>query len=130
MGRIGLIVAAVAWTAVASAQTTTVADVTPAQIRVSEVRLDGDTVTGVLTNTAPRAVEQVRLLIRYVWLWNDERNPGADSPGRAAYSTVEDRIAPGGRTVFTYRPAVPLPARADGRFTAAVEVVGLTEIGE
>lgn len=109
------------------------AEVLPAEavpVEVGSVAMDaGGVVTGTLTNRTARTVRDVRLLVRYGWLWRDERAPHGESPGRAAYHTVPGEIPPGGTLRFVYRPETPLPARDDGRFVPAVEVVGFAEVG-
>lgn len=97
---------------------------------VRDVREQNGLVYGQISNRSSRLIRDVRLLIRLTWSWNDERNPGAESPGRAVYHTVAEDIAPGESLVFHYRPDPPLPQRTDGRFGVSAEVVGLTEIGD
>ena len=96
----------------------------------SDVGEDGS-IHGVLKNTGPQAVRDVRLLIHHTWLWRDERNPGPpqSNPGRTEYYVVEGEIAPGGTLGFHYVPSPPLPARTDGRFVTRAEIVGLVERG-
>lgn len=99
-------------------------------VEAGSVAMDADgVVTGTLTNRTARTVREVRLLVRYGWLWRDERAPHGESPGRSAYYTVPGEIPPGGTLRFEYRPATPLPVRDDGRFVPAVEVVGFAEVG-
>ena len=85
-------------------------------------------VSGELINKSARPLRDVQLLIRYVWLWNNEFHPGQDELGEAIYYTVEGEIPPGGSKPFTYRPASPLPSRTDGHFEVTVSVAGFTEI--
>jgi hypothetical protein len=96
----------------------------------SDITARDGTVSGVLLNQSGRLVRDVQLLIRHEWLWNDERHPGDDSPGRTENYTVRDQIPPGGSIRFTYREPAPLPQRSDGRFKTSAEVVGFTQIGE
>jgi hypothetical protein len=98
-------------------------------VSVADLTTRDGTVSGVLTNKSPRVVRDVKLLIRQTWLWNDERHPGKDAPGRSDFYTVPDPIPPGGSARFSYSGA-PLPRRSDGRFRSSVDVVGLTEVGE
>jgi hypothetical protein len=98
-------------------------------VTVTDLTARDGTVSGVLTNKSPRVVRDVKLLIRQTWLWNDERHPGDDAPGRSDFYTVPDPISPNGSVRFSYSGA-PLPRRSDGRFQASVDVVGLTEIGD
>src|SRR5882724_11399701 len=97
-------------------------------VRDVRTRPDG-AVIGTIVNRSTRTVHDVRLLIRHSWLWNNERHPGEDSPGRVAYHIVPAEIPPGDSVEFSYHPDPPLPERSDGRFETTVEVVGMTEIG-
>lgn len=121
-----------AWAALAArAQTGRL--VTPrdlAQIlEVRDFRVEPTRVSATLVNHSPRALQNVRLLVRHQWLWRDERNPGTDNPGRSQVYTLPDEVAAGG----TYRVDLPidppLPSRRDGRFVSTVEVLGFTEVG-
>ena len=96
-------------------------------VKVKDVTMNGDgVVSGALANSSTATVSDVRLRINYVWHWEDERNPGADSPGRIESYTVPDSIPSGGSVAFTYQPKSPLPERADGRFDVSVDVGGFT----
>jgi hypothetical protein len=99
-------------------------EVTVRDLRTTE---DGE-VSGVVENRSGKPLRDVQLLIRYGWLWNNERSPGADAPGRAVYYTLPGELPAGGTRDFTYRPTSPLPARSDGRYQTTIEVAGLTEI--
>ena len=97
-------------------------------VDVKDVRMNGDQVSGKVVNNSGKPVRDVQILVKYVWLWNNERKPGTDSPGRAVYETLPGELAPGEAKEFTYRPDEPLPNRRDGRFEPSVEVAGVTEI--
>lgn len=97
-------------------------------VALRDVRVEGDVVSGVLTNRSGEVLRDVQLLIKHDWLWKNEFRPGEDNPGRAVYYTVPGEILPGGQTTFTYRADPPLPARSDGRFNTSVEVVGFVEV--
>lgn len=99
-------------------------------VTVSSVQARDGVVSGVVVNRSPHLIRNVELLIRYTWLWNDERHPGDDSPGRADYYKIRADIPPGQTAAFTYRPQPPLPQRTDGRFQPSVQVTGFTEIGK
>ncbi len=90
----------------------------PGAILVRNLGIDGDVVSGELVNTSHHLVRDVRLLVRHTWLWDQERAPGEDSPGRAAYHTIPESIPPGGHLSFNVHPAPPLPARSDGALRA------------
>jgi len=98
-------------------------------LSVRDVRVQGDTVSGVLANESSNPVGDVGLLVRYTWFWNNERHPGGNNPGRADLYRVSGPIPPGASVPFTYRAPEPLPARSDGHFRPVVEVVSFTQVG-
>ncbi|MCX8071232.1 MAG: hypothetical protein N3C12_02095 [Candidatus Binatia bacterium] len=100
-----------------------------AVLTVRDVRVDGDVVRATLVNQSPRRLADVRLLIRHSWLWNNERNPGSDNPGRTDTYTIPDEIPAGGTYNLVYKIVPPLPRRHDGRFVTTVELIGFTEVG-
>src|SRR5262249_22088363 len=94
-------------------------------VTVRDVKVSRDgTVSATLVNHSNRPLRDIRVLVRHSWLWKNERKPGDKNPSRAIYHVVPDLIAPGGEATFSYRPAPPLPARRDGHFVTAVDVVG------
>ena len=97
-------------------------------LSVRDVKVQGNTVSGVLTNESSNVVRDVGLLVRYTWFWNNERHPGQKNPGRADIHTVAGPIPPGASVPFTYRAPEPLPERSDGHFNPVVEVVSFTEL--
>lgn len=101
-----------------------------AVVAIADLKVINGEVSGLLVNKSAHRVRNVRLLIRHTWLWNDERHPGADDPGRAVYVTVPKDVAAGHAEPFMYAPEPPLPRRSDGHFDTSVEVVGFTEVGE
>lgn len=100
-----------------------------AVVTVSEVTSHDGTVSGLLTNHSQRLVRDVQLVIRRSLLWNDERHPGENPPGRSDFYTAPTEIPPGGGVRFSYAGA-PLPDRTDGHFDTAVDVVGFSEVGD
>lgn len=98
-------------------------------LEVRDVRVEAERASATLVNHSPRALQNVRLLVRHQWLWRDEKNPGTDNPGRSQVYTLPDEVPAGG----TYRVELPidppLPRRTDGRFVSSVEVLGFTEVG-
>lgn len=95
---------------------------------VRDVTVENGTVSGAVVNNSGRLLRDVKLQIRYDWLWNKEFTPGANSPSRAVYYSLPEEIPPGGSVPFTYRPELPLPHRTDGSFVTSVQVVGFTQI--
>ena len=98
-------------------------------VQVEKVRFSGGTVRGSIANTTAAEVSEVKLLIRYVWAWKNERHPGEDNPGRSEYDEVEGPIAPGSSIAFEHVPVPPLPAnRTDGSFRVEAAVVGFAQV--
>src|SRR5437867_3155338 len=92
-------------------------------VEVRDVRvLDDGTVSGTIVNRSPARLKDVRLLVRNLWLWDNEFHPGTDDRSRAEYVTVPDEMPPGGRGEFTYRPATPLAQGRGGHFATDVRV--------
>ncbi|HEX7409937.1 MAG TPA: hypothetical protein VF515_20145, partial [Candidatus Binatia bacterium] len=73
-------------------------------------------------------VRGVELLLRQTWLWNDERHPGTDSPGRTLPFTFRADIAPNASAPFTFQTP-PLAQRSDGRFVTTMDVISFSEVG-
>ena len=97
-------------------------------IAVRDVRVADGTVSGAAVNTSSNPLRDVTLLLRYAWLWNAERRPGKDAPGRVAYVTVPGELRPAESKEFTYRPDPPLAARRDGHFAPRVEVAEVVQL--
>lgn len=96
-------------------------------VRNVEVQKNGN-LTGEIVNQTRHSIRDARLLVRYVWLWKNERNPGTDNPGRAVILRLPGLVPPGGSAPFDYNPTPPLPERKDGRFITAVEISSFTEV--
>jgi len=92
-------------------------------VRGARNTLEG--VSGQLVNLTDSALENVRLVVEDRFLWNNERHPGAESPGQAT-SVVIDRVPPHGVVDFTVQRPEP-PDRPDGHFETVVQVLGLVE---
>jgi hypothetical protein len=114
----------------AASQTIVSGDRASRVVGLTDVKVNGGAVSGVLVNKSPHAIREVELLIDHAWLWSDERHPGENNPGRSEYYTVHGEVPPRGNLPFTYHPSPPLPHRADGHFETSVQIVGLIEVGE
>jgi hypothetical protein len=97
-------------------------------VAVSNSTVRDGLVSGEIINRSATPVRDVQLLIRQIWYWNNEFQPGSDNPGTAQYYTVADVIPPGRNVPFTYRLTSPAPSRTDGQFEIAVSVAGFTQI--
>lgn len=105
-----------------------ISDQPPQAITVRNVSVKDGAVSGEIVNSSPRTIRDVQLLIRYTWLWNNERHPGEDSRGDAVYQTVEGEIPAGGSKPFTYRPSSSKGSEGAGRYEVSVKVAGYTEL--
>ncbi len=93
---------------------------------VSNARIHDDgVVTGVVVNRTTESIDEVRLLVRFQFLWKRERSPGPseENPSRADIYDLPETVPPGGVSAFVYRPDPPLPERTDGRFSVVVQVL-------
>jgi hypothetical protein len=101
--------------------------VQPVRLRNVTMTADG-AVSGTLVNGLSDVIRDVRLLVNYVWIWQDERNPGEDSPGRSSYHSISGDVPAFGTLDFTYVPSSRLPDRTDGNFVPSIEVASYTRI--
>ncbi|HXQ23470.1 MAG TPA: hypothetical protein VN812_17465 [Candidatus Acidoferrales bacterium] len=97
-------------------------------IIINDLRVQGGSVSGTVVNKSSATVRRVELLLRQTWLWNNERHPGTDSPGRTLPFTFAADVAPTASAPFTFQTP-PLPQRSDGRFVTTMDVTGFTEVG-
>lgn len=98
-------------------------------LEVSDVRATDRSVTATLVSRSSMRIQDIQLVVRHSFLWNDERNPGTDNPGRTEYYRVLGEIEPHGTLTFEYQPDPPLPQRADGSFQTSIEIAAFTEVG-
>jgi hypothetical protein len=91
---------------------------------------DRGDVSGIVVNRSANPMRDLRLAIRYAWLWTDETRPGHDDLSRAESYTVPGEIPPGGSVRFSFRPSRPLERRPDGDYMATAEPVEFLEIVE
>ena len=84
--------------------------------------------SGTVVNKSSATVRGVELLLRQTWMWNNERHPGADSPGRTLPFTLRGDVAPNASAPFSFQTP-PLDQRSDGRFVTTMDVTGFSEVG-
>lgn len=117
-------------TAFAETHNLAVAPAADRMVQVDDIRVEGNTVHGVIANKSPQTLRDVRLVIRHAWLWKDERNPGSDNPSRSEFYSFAGEI-PGGRSApFTYRLKDMPRARQDGKFETSAEVMSYTLVSQ
>jgi hypothetical protein len=97
-------------------------------LAIENLSIRDGVVSGEVRNKKQHELRDVQLLIRYTWLWDDERNPGKTDPGTSVYYTLKQTIAPGEKVSFSYKPSPPLPRIAGGRFESSVTIAGFTEV--
>src|SRR5262245_19868902 len=97
-------------------------------VAIRDVRVAGDTVSGVVVNRSPNPVRDVRLVVSHDWLWDNEFHPGDDEYSRADHYIVRDEIPPGGEVPFTIRPTTPLTEGRGGHFMTSVAIASVAEI--
>ena len=94
-------------------------------VRVRDVLIADNEASGTIVNLTDDELRDVRLRIRDLFLWRNERRPGTDDFSRAEEFVVKGPIPPRAALAFT-APRSPLPARSDGEFRTSVEVTALT----
>jgi len=97
-------------------------------LSAEKVAASNGTVSGEIHNRGPYSVREVQLFIRYIWLWDDERNPGKIDPGTSAYHTLTKEIRAGGSLPFAFTPSPPLPKVSGGRYEISVAVGGFAQV--
>lgn len=96
-------------------------------VRVENVVVRGRTVTGHVVNHLSRPIRDVHLVIRSIWLWHNEFNPGTDTLGQSVVYRVPGQVPVGGSLPFTYSP-LPVSPRRDGHYETRVIVGEFTEV--
>ena len=98
------------------------------QLEVSDVLAAPERVQGVVINRTDAVAKDVVLLVRYEWLWLNERHPGEDTMSFADTTMVAGDIPPGGTAGFAYMPTRDLPNRQDGYYKIAVSVKSFRKV--
>jgi hypothetical protein len=97
-------------------------------LSVEKIAVANGTVSGEVHNRGAHSVREVQLLIRYTWLWDDERNPGKIDPGTSTYHTLATEVRAGGNLPFTFTPSPPLAKVLGGRYEISVTVGGFAQV--
>jgi hypothetical protein len=95
---------------------------------VRNVRVHDGLVSGTVVNRSGKVLRDVKLVIRHLWLWNNEFHPGTDDPSRVDYYTLHNEVPPAGQVDFSYRLSSPLPEGPGGRFDTQVQVASVVEV--
>lgn len=83
--------------------------------------------SGQITNRGSQRIENVRLLVSYGWLWNDDRRSNDASPGWTELHTLPMAIEAGQSVPFAVEHERARPARDDGQLMLTVKVIALTQ---
>jgi hypothetical protein len=95
---------------------------------VRDVQVRDASISGTVVNTSPDVLRDVKLMVRYKWLWDNEMHPGTDDPSRTEYFVLRQDIPPGGQVPFNYQPESPLrEASEGGHFDTDVKVVSIVK---
>jgi hypothetical protein len=97
-------------------------------LKFEKLDVNGSKISGVIANKTPHTIKDVQLMVQYHWLWQNERNPGEDSPGRTIMIPLNEQLEPGESHSFSYTPQFSLPSRDDGYFMPEVDVAGFTTV--
>ena len=94
---------------------------------ITEVMDSSDRMSGRITNHGNKRIDNVRLLVTYGWLWNDDRRTDDPSPGWTELHTLPIAIEAGQSVPFSITHERPWPIRNDGQLLTTVKVLGFTE---
>lgn len=116
------------------AKSMAVSVMTPEQVSevlsLEKLRVERSEISGVVTNRTPHTIRDVQLMVKYHWLWRDERDPGQNPPGTMVMVDLKQPLAPGESRSFSYTPDFSLPSRDDGYFMPEVNVAAFTTVVE
>ena len=107
-------------------------DVVPAtQLAVTTTADDivdsAERMTGRISNHGQYRIDNVRVMVSYTWLWNDDRRTDDASPGWTEMHTLPVAVEPGQSVPFSFEHERGRPARDDGQLITTVKIVGFTE---
>lgn len=97
-------------------------------LTIEKVSVSDGTVTGEIRNRGRHDVRDIQLLVRYVWLWHDERKPGKVDPSTSSYHSLPTALAPGKNLPFTFAPPSTLAAPPGGNYEVSVTVAGFAQV--
>jgi hypothetical protein len=94
---------------------------------IEDVVVNDGVVSGRVVNRGKHRLEDVQLVVNYDWLWQQEFQPGTNSPSWVEFHTLPETLSPGASAPFTIMPTRPLPIRNDGETVISARVMGFTE---
>jgi hypothetical protein len=110
------------------AQTIRDREATARIVSVERVSVSDGSVSGEVINQSKNTLRDVQLLIRYIWLWDNETKPGRNDPSISFYYNLPGEIPPGGRASFTFKPAQPVAKVSGGHFETSASIAGFAEV--
>ena len=96
-------------------------------VSVEKVSVTDGSVAGEVINHSKNTLRDVQLLIRYIWLWDNETKPRND-PSVSDYYNLPGEIPAGGRAPFTFKPSQPLAKASGGHFETSASIAGFSEV--
>jgi hypothetical protein len=106
--------------AVGSANAESIEGVRKSPAEVMDVTVHNGTVHGKVVNKSNSSIEDVKLLVRNIWMWNNEYRPGRDTHSTAKMVDLDGTIGPGQSKDFTID--LNLPKVPHGHFDTKVIV--------
>ena len=97
-------------------------------VSVEKLSVTDGSVSGEVVNHSRNTLRDVQLLIRYIWLWENETKPGNNDPSVSFYYNLPGEIPPGGRASFTFKPSQPLAKASTGHFETSASIAGFSEV--
>lgn len=97
-------------------------------VSVEKVSVTDGSVSGEVINHSKNTLRDVQLLIRYIWLWDNETKPGRNDPSVSDYYNLPGEIPAGGHASFTFKPSQPLAKASGGHFETSASIAGFSEV--
>jgi hypothetical protein len=116
------------WNANATAQTVRSKEETGRIVTIEKLEVKDGSVSGEVRNHSPHTLRDVEILIRHVWLWDNEFHPGSNDPSAAYVYKLPKEVPQNGTVPFSFSPSPPLSKVAGGTFVTSVYVAGFTEV--
>jgi hypothetical protein len=97
-------------------------------VSLEKVSATDGSVSGEAINHSKNTLRDVQLLIRYIWLWDNETKPGSNDPSVSDYYNLPGEIPAGGRVSFSFKPSQPLAKASGGHFETSASIAGFSEV--
>ena len=103
-----------------SANAESIEQVQKSPAAVMDVTIHNGTVRGKVVNKSKSSIEDVKLLVRNVWMWDNEYHPGRDTHSTSKIVDLDGTIGPGQSKDFAIDLKLPKPRH--GHFETKVIV--------